>query len=112
MNYRFDTRTIMRMAVELRLNHSSLGIFQTRDIDSMGVFIEGPQTELRLQDVVDMHFVFEQTGVPGCTQRGVVARCADDGVAVVFVADNAVLLQTLGAMVFDGYPPEYRTLAS
>lgn len=112
MHYRFDTRTKIHMDVELRLNGFSLGCFQTRDIDSMGVFIEAPRTGLHLHDVIEIDFLFDATGRDTQTQRGVVVRCAEDGVAVMFVAESVALFEALGDQLFNRYPPGYTTLAS
>ena len=112
MHYRFDTRTKIHMDVELRLNGFSLGCFQTRDIDSMGVFIEAPRTGLQLQDMIEIDFLFDGTGRDIHTQRGVVVRCTGDGVAVTFVAENAALLEALADQLLNRYPPGYATLAS
>ena len=111
MHYRFDTRTKIQLDVELRLRGSSLGRFQTRDIDAVGVFIEARGTGLQLHDVIEIDFRFDPGGRH--SQRGVVVRCAEDGVALMFVAENAALCELLATLVSDRYPPQYQqTLAS
>ena len=112
MHYRFDTRMKMTTDVDLRLNGLSLGCFQTRDIDSMGVFIEAPHTGLQLHDVVEIDFLFDAAGIGTHIQPGVVVRCVEDGVAVMFVAENPALFEALGDQLFNRYPPGYTTLAS
>ncbi len=112
MHYRFDTRTKIQLDVELRLKGFSLGRFQTRDIDAMGVFIEAPGTGLQLHDVIEIDFRFDPGGRHSHSQRGVVVRCAEDGVALMFVAENAALFEALGHQLSDRYPPHYGTLAS
>ena len=110
MHHRFDTRTKIQLDVELRLKGSSLGRFQTRDIDAMGVFIEAPGTGLQLHEVIEIDFRFDPGGRH--SQRGVVVRCAEDGVALMFVAENAALFEALGNQLADRYQPHYGTLAS
>lgn len=110
MNDRLDTRTKLCINVELRSNGVSLGCFQTRDIDSMGVFIEAAHTVLQLQDVVEIDFQFNATGMQ--TQHGMVVRCGRDGVAVMFLAENVALCEALDDLLSDRYPPGYTTLAS
>ena len=112
MHHRFDTRMKLNMDVELRLSGLSVGRFQTRDIDSMGAFIEAPRTGLQLHDVVEIEFLFDGTGRGSHAQRGVVVRCAADGVAVMFLADTQALFEALDELLFDRYPPAYGTLAS
>jgi hypothetical protein len=112
MHHRFDTRTKINIDVELWLKGLSLGCFQTRDIDSMGVFIEAPGTGLQLHDVVEIDFLLDPAGMDTPTQCGVVVRCVEDGIAVMFVAANAALFEALGDQLLDRYPPQYGTLAS
>ena len=112
MHHRFDTRMKLNMDVELWLSGLSVGRFQTRDIDSMGTFIEAPRTGLQLHDVIEVEFLFDRTGRHSHTQRGVVVRCAEDGVALMFVAENAALFEALRNQFSDRYPPRYGTLAS
>ena len=109
MHYRFDTRTKIQLDVELRLKGSSLGRFQTRDIDAMGVFIEAPGTGLQLHEVIEIDFRFDPGGRH--SQRGVVVRCAEDGVALMFIAANAALFEALDNRL-SGLYPFYSTLAS
>jgi len=109
MHHRFDTRTRINMDVELRLDGHNLGRFQTRDIDSMGVFIEAPHTGLRRQDEIEIEFLFAGGG--HC-QRGTVVRCTQDGIAVMFVTENVALFEALDEWLFNRYPPSYGTLAS
>ncbi len=112
MHHRFDTRTKIHLDVELRLHGISLGCFQTRDIDPMGVFIEAPRTGLKLHEVIEIDFLLDGTGTDSHTLRGVVVRCAEDGVAVMFVAENVTLFEALDDRLSDPYPPRYGTLAS
>ena len=111
MHHRFDTRIKIQLDVELRLKGFSLGCFQTRDIDAMGVFIEAPRTGIQLHDVIEIDFRFDP-GRENHTQRGVVVRCAEDGVALMFIAENAALFEALSNGFADGYPPQYGSLAS
>ena len=78
----------------------------------MGVFIEAPGTRLQLHDVIEIDFCFDPDARHKHSQRGVVVRCAEDGVALMFVAENAALLEALGNQLADHYPPHYGTLAS
>jgi hypothetical protein len=89
------------MGVELRRNHATLGHFWTRDIDALSVFIEAPRTGLRVHDVIDMDFALDPFGRRRHTQRGLVVRRADDGVAVMFVAENIGLFQALGEALLE-----------
>ena len=111
MHHRFDTRTKIQLDVELRLKGSSLGRFQTRDIDAVGVFIEAPGTRLQLHDVIEIDFRLDPGGRRRHSQRGVVVRCAADGVALMFIAANAALFEALDNRL-SGLYPFYSTLAS
>lgn len=109
MQYRFDARTRINMDVELRLNGISLGRFQTRDIDSMGAFIEAPHTGLRCDDEIEITF---PVAGDSHSQRGTVVRCTQEGIAVMFVTENTALFEALAESIFDRYPPAYGTLVS
>lgn len=109
MYHRFDSRTRINMDVELRLHGHSLGRFQTRDIDSMGAFIEAPLTGLRRHDEIEVEFLFAGRRH---SQRGTVVRCCGDGVAVMFATENHALFEALAEWLFERYPPAYGTLAS
>jgi hypothetical protein len=93
--YGFTSRTLVRLDVELWHQHSRLGIFTTRDMDDHAVFIELRDQRLCSQDVVRMEFLINQKGVLKYPLEGEVVRCADDGIAVMFLSENFAFFQAL-----------------
>ena len=93
--YGFTSRTLVRLDVELWYQHSRLGIFTTRDMDDHAVFIELRDQRLCSHDVVRMEFLINQKGVLKYPLEGEVVRCADDGIAVMFLSENFAFFQAL-----------------
>jgi hypothetical protein len=61
--------------------------------------------------VIEIDFRLDAGGRRRHSQRGVVVRCAEDGVALMFIAANTALFEALDNRL-SGLYPSYSTLAS
>lgn len=95
MKKRFAHRTFLNVQVELHRNGMSLGRYRTRDIDGDAVFILSPGLGIDLHDVIEVDFLINHDSLIGFRRKGVVVRTAGNGIAVVFVSDDAMFFETL-----------------
>lgn len=95
MPHRFAHRTRLNVDVELRHNGACIGSYRTRDIDSSAVFVEARDTGLNLHNVIEIDFLFDRGGRRRCKRKGVVIRCAADGLAVMLVDEDTLFFQAL-----------------
>jgi hypothetical protein len=105
MQNRFPThRTCLHVSVELHRNGVKLGRFRTRDIDARAVFIEAVDCDLKLHEVIDMDFLVTRGSSRKLKRKGVIIRCAGDGLAVAFVNTDTIFFQALEESLSVGWP--------
>ena len=106
MHDRFAHRVFLAVDVALHYNGVCVGNFRTRDIDRRAVFIEAAGCDLKQQDVVEMRFVVHNGTRRTFKCKGVVIRCADQGIVVAFATANAFFFHSMEELLTGPPPPK------
>jgi hypothetical protein len=80
---RYSARQMLRLSVEVRKQHRSVGCFQTRDMDVEGAFIESVGSNLKINDIIELLFLNAAGEATRDRMLAGVVRLAADGVGVV-----------------------------
>jgi hypothetical protein len=89
------TREPLRLRVQLNRQQRPVGRFTTRNIDVEGAFIEDAETELNLNDIVELQFLDANGKATEHRLLAGVVRCAPDGVGVVLLDYDCQALAVL-----------------
>ena len=95
VDQRWCAREPLRLRVELNRQQRPIGRFTTRNMDVEGAFIEDAETQLNLNDIVELVFL-DVEGEP--TEHRLMAgvvRCAADGVGLVLLDYDCKALAVL-----------------
>jgi len=106
VNKRSNIRKRLKLYVDIYNFDKYLGIYQTRDMNLDGAFIENCTRKLYPDDLLELHFHVHDGEFPPLQLRATVTRLSDEGVGVVFdygVQEYRQLLDTISTYASDGH---------
>ena len=106
VNKRSSIRKQLNLYVDIYSFDKYLGLFQTRDMNLDGAFIDKCARKLYPGDLLELHFHLQDDELNPLRLRAAVTRSSDEGVGVAFdydVQEYRQLLNTISTYASDGH---------
>ena len=106
VNKRSSIRKQLNLYVDIYSFDKYLGLYQTRDMNLDGAFIDKCARKLYPGDLLELHFHLQDDELNPLRLRAAVTRSSDEGVGVAFdydVQEYRQLLNTISTYASDGH---------
>ena len=106
INKRSSIRKQLNLYVDIYSFDKYLGLYQTRDMNLDGAFIDKCARKLYPGDLLELHFHLQDDELNPLRLRAAVTRSSDEGVGVAFdydVQEYRQLLNTISTYASDGH---------
>ena len=106
VNKRSSIRKQLKLYVDIYTFDKYIGLYQTRDINLDGAFIDNSTRKLYPDDLLELHFHVQDGERNHLRLRATVARSSEEGVGVMFdygVQEYRQLLDTISTYSSDGH---------
>jgi len=106
VNKRSSIRKQLNLYVDIYSFDKYLGLYQTRDMNLDGAFIDKCARKLYPGDLLELHFHLQDDKLNPLRLRAAVTRLSDEGVGVAFdydVQEYRRLLNTISTYTSDGH---------
>ena len=106
VNKRSSIRKQLNLYVDIYSFDKYLGLYQTRDMNLDGAFIDKCARKLYPGDLLELHFHLQDDKLNPLRLRAAVTRLSDEGVGVAFdydVQEYRRLLNTVSTYTSDGH---------
>ena len=105
VNKRSSIRKRLNLYVDIYSFDKYLGLYQTRDINLEGAFINGCTRQPYPDNLLELHFHVQDSEEPPLRLRAAVTRSSDEGIGVLFdydVQEYRQLLNIFSTYAHDG----------
>lgn len=106
VNQRSGIRKRLNLYVDIYSFDKYLGLYQTRDMNLDGAFIENCSRKLYRDELLELYFHVQDGARTPLRLRATVARSSDEGVGVRFdygLQEYRILLDTIATYASDGH---------